>query len=99
MLWNCVVDKVGSIMISDDIAIAVTDKDPHIAIRQLQEVLDDIAIWARMEGLKLNVSKTPSLIFNKKEAIPTPLVWEGQLLSYQDNATYLGVRLNDRCSG
>jgi len=105
MLWNCVVDKVGSIMdkhnvagcmFADDVAIAVTNKDVHTAVHRLQQVLDDIANWAQMEGLKLNVGKTHSLIFNKKEAIPAPLMWEGQPLSYQDNTTYLGVLLNDK---
>jgi ribonuclease HI len=105
MLWNCVVDQVGSIMdkhkvggclFADDVAIAVSHANIDTPINLTQKVLDDIRDWAQMEGLQLNVSKTHYLIFNNKNNNPhTPLTWYGHPLNIQDSTKYLGVLLNN----
>jgi len=106
MLWNCVVDKIGSIMdkhnvggciFADDVAITASNANTDIAISLIQKTLDDIAIWAQQEGLELNVSKTHSLLFNSPtENLPPPLTWKGQQLSFQETTKYLGVMLNNK---
>jgi ribonuclease HI len=109
MLWNCVIDRVGQIMdkhnidgsmFADDVVLAATSNNIQHTTATIQQVLNEIEAWANEEGLKFNVSKSHAILFyNHYQKDPPqycPLYLNNQLLTYQNNTTYLGVLLTDQ---
>lgn len=67
-------------------------------VRFINEDLDSIAEWSSVNGLKLNVSKTQSIVFNKKgmndEDFPK-LMLNNVEVSYSSSVKNLGIFLSD----
>jgi len=107
MLWNCIVDQVGKIMdkhemggviFADDIAFATSGVNINHIVDKTQNALKDIEAWAKEEGLKFNLGKSHSLLFqnNTIKYHLKPIILNGQNLNQMQSTKYLGVTLNNR---
>jgi ribonuclease HI len=111
MLWNCVINQVGSIMdkynlggclFADDVVIAASNPSTQTATNKLQQALNEIVTWADEEGLSFNVSKSHAVLFyGQKQHDPPiyhPIYLKNQDIAYKNETMYLGVLITDQLS-
>jgi hypothetical protein len=107
MLWNCVVNQIGFIMekhnlggclFADDVVIAANGHNLNNITTSIQTALQEIESWAIEEGLKFNIGKSHSILFqyDNTEFPPHQLMLNGQILKNQNSTKYLGVTLNNK---
>ncbi len=106
MLWNCIVNKVGDIkdnfniggcIFADDIALTVRGNDLSQTHTTVQQAIDQISTWASEEGLRFNVSKSYTMVFNSRGnniSIPD-LNINNEALKQNTRVKYLGVLLDE----
>jgi len=104
MLWNLVVDQVGSIMdrhnlggciFADDIILAASNQDLSAMTNIIQQALNDIQKWSQEEGLKFNTSKSHFMIFHGQNGQNININLNNTNLIRQTSTKYLGVLLNE----
>ncbi len=104
MLWNCVINQVGSIMdkynlggclFADDVVIAASNPSTQTATNTLQQALNEIVAWADEEGLSFNVSKSHAVLFYGQKQHDPPIYHriylKNQDIAYKNETMYLGV--------
>jgi ribonuclease HI len=109
MLWNCIADRVGSIMdkydiggslFADDTVIAARGNNTYDITTTLQQAINEIAEWANEEGLTFNVSKSHAILFyGRNQRDPPqyqPLYLNNQVITYKTDTVYLGVKFTDQ---
>jgi ribonuclease HI len=108
MLWNCVANRIGSILdkhnidgilFADDLVIAASSVNIATTTSKLQLALNEIATWAQEEGLSFNTSKSHAILFYGQQKDPPqycPIYLKNELISYKPDTMYLGVLLTDQ---
>jgi len=106
MLWNCIVNKVGDIMdnfqiggciFADDIALTARGNDLNQTHAIIQQAINQISTWASEEGLRFNVSKSYTMVFNSRGNniyIPDIKI-NNQNIKQNTRVKYLGVLLDE----
>jgi len=109
VLWNCIVNYIGTIMdkyniegglFADDVVVADSNPNTNDTANKLQMALNEIEAWANEEDLSFNISKSHAILFygHKRGDPPQypPLYLNNQILSYKTETMYLGVLLTDQ---
>ena len=89
-------------MYADDVAIAVSNKDPEIARLELQGDLDRISVWCDRFKLTINADKTKVLWchgeYNRTDWALYGIWLKGSRLSVVTSFNYLGVIIDSTLS-
>ena len=92
-------DKCTVHLYADDTVIYYADKDVHKIEAVLNKELKSLDIWMRRNKLKVNCSKTVSMLFGTKHMLAKcnslNLRFSGETLSQVKNFKYLGVHVDD----
>ena len=93
-----------SILYADDTSLTSCNTDIEIVKQAMQEDLEELFLWFSANKLKVNREKTQTILFGKKvmlQKVPQEqqyLMLENQKVSYQSEALYLGVTLDNQLS-
>ena len=85
---------VAALSYADDIAFSCSGPCIEEIIENIQLHLDKFSDWCNNWGLKINVSKTKSMIFTKKKVQPIMLRIYEQPIEYVKKFKYLGMTLD-----
>jgi len=82
---------------ADDGAFWVSTMDLSKGLKDAQQILDNLNMWAHQTGLQFATDKTKVLIFtNKKRVNPLPLSLNGEPLEYVSQFKFLGITFDKR---
>ena len=82
---------------ADDICITLIGIDPGSLQELMQNTLNKVVTWGNKAGLTFNPGKTQIMVVtNKKKVSLNKLHISGTEIEYVENATYLGLTLNNR---
>ena len=110
LLWNLVInsllttlrDMIGERDLSqgyaDDVVTVVIGHDLPALIGQMQNIVDVIDQWCKLNGLELCNDKTTLVLFTwkRKFTINTPILLNGLPISYSPDARYLGLIIDEK---
>ena len=85
-------DLIQLIKFADDLLIYTIFKD--LSEDNIQQAVDAIVEWAKINKMKLNESKTKHMIVNQKQQGPQMVLLNGQPLQETVVYKYLGLHLN-----
>jgi hypothetical protein len=89
-------EKTMTATYADDTAVLATHMDPVIAVRYLQEHLQDIQKWLKKWKIRVNESKSVQITFTMKRGICPSVALNDIQLPQADEAQYLGIHLDRR---
>jgi len=107
MLWNCIINEVGSLLshnnikgqlFADDVAILASHIDLNQAAAKLQTGLNLIQLWAERNNLQVNTTKSKYLIFSKvcPKNLQLALHWGNQMFQRATQIKYLGLHITEK---
>ena len=80
---------------ADNCSALIGGDHPHNMIEQMQSMLDRLVTWGTSCGLRFNPQKTVAVMFTRAtREFSRQVRMDGQLLPYQKEVVYLGVRLD-----
>ena len=88
-----------SIFFADDSNLFKNSQDISTLERDLNNILDAISFWLKVNKLSLNIKKTHYMIFSKKRSVKTPTVnlkIDGELLSEVNKTKFLGIIIDNK---
>ena len=84
-------------MYADDTVILTSAKNTNVISDTLNEAMENISIWLRVNRLSLNVKKTMAMLFSIK---PTPLTLnisvDGEAVANVNETKYLGITIDSQ---
>ena len=85
----------SSILYADDTTFFLVGKSLRYMKLKIQQDLNYLALWLRMNFLKLNVSKTKCMIMNKEGLFINTDIWiEGELVQCVSKFKFLGITID-----
>lgn len=94
--------KVQVSQFADDFAIYYRSKSPHIIEKNIQQALDLLSDWCDLNRIKLNPTKTNSILFHHpsrwKQKKVLKLQLKGQFLENVESVKFLGLTLTSSLS-
>ena len=97
-----VTEKLKFIMYADDTTIYfnLDDFDPATIERDINSELEKINVWLKLNKLSLNVKKTKSVIFNRKQKqiAEITLSINGEDIEHVEHFNFLGIILDENLS-
>ena len=105
LLWNVSFDEAALIintngtfgtLFADDSNMQANGHNPYGIYTKLQSNLNLLSTWMDQSGLEVNVNKSCVICFRHKSKPLPPfhLTWKGDIIPTVENATYLGVTIN-----
>ena len=105
LLWNVSFDEAAhiinsnntfGILFADDTNLQANGRNPYGIYTKLQSNLNNLSNWMDQSGLEVNVNKSCIICFRPKSkpAPPFHLSWKGDIIPTVENATYLGLTIN-----
>lgn len=108
LLWSLVIDDllvelnaigIHTIGYADDIVITIGGNVPSAIQELMGRALHRTASWCMDRGLSINPAKTTIVPFHhKQELLIEPIKLLGTVLKYSEEATYLGLKLDQKLS-
>lgn len=97
-ITKCVNFPLTQRLFADDYNISLRATNPIRAHRMLQETLDTITTWTSTNGFRFSSAKTYSVVFKKRNPIPTlqPLFLQNFEIPSQNSAKLLGMHLDQK---
>ena len=85
-------------LFADDSNLSINDSDPYKLQSQLNNELENISLWLKVNQLSLNIKKTYQMVFTRKRKITndiSPNV-DGNLITEVSSTKFLGVYLDNK---
>lgn len=80
---------------ADDTALLAVDQDLEASMAKLQRECNKLIDWSKKWRIKLNELKSIHIIFTNKRIVePPPLIINGTIVPYENEAKYLGLTLD-----
>ena len=106
LIWNLIFDTLirellpplMASIFADDLALLGSGVDQDAIRDRLQEALDKVSDWGRIQGLTFCPEKSVAIIFTRQDLAtfvdPAPLILNGRALEYVNEVKYLGIWLD-----
>ena len=85
-------------LFADDSNLFISDSDPYKLQSQLNNELENISLWLKVNKLSLNIKKTHYMVFTRKRKITTDISLniDGNLITEVSSTKFLGVYLDNK---
>ena len=85
-------------LFADDSNLSKRDSDPYKLQSELNNELENISLWLKINKLSLDVKKTHYMVFTRKRKITTDISLniDGNLMTEVSSSNFLGVYLDDK---
>jgi hypothetical protein len=81
---------------ADDKVIYISEKNPHLARKHLQNHLNLLADWYSKWKIKINNEKSSHITFTLKQSTVPPVYLNNKVIPSSSNVKYLGMALDKR---
>ena len=93
-----VCSKTSPFLFADDTNLFMNGKELPSMINTLNQELQDISLWLKVNKLSLNIKKTHFMVFTRQKTITIPhdICIDGYSIDRVSNTKFLGVYIDDK---